>query len=551
MMAGCLRRGVALLTAGLVVAACSGASEEPSTPVKNEGVFVHALESEPESLDPARAPAGGYGDRAIIQVYEFLVDIGPASPEPVPMLAAEVPTRENGGVSADGLTYTFKLRDDVTFHDGTKMTAEDVKYSWDRVMTMDLPEGQASTLSDTIASTKAVDDTTFEATLKEPAAWFLSSVVYSVPAAVVSKDAVEANGGVEEGRPNQWMDTHMVGTGPHKFVNWERNEQLNFDVFAEYWGEPAKLKARWVVAEEGGVSTLGMRAGDFDLVEPIPSYVSELQGADGACFDDKGFLLEPLHLAFNLRIPEGGLPSGDTIPTDFFHDPRVRQAFNYAFDYKAYVNGALQGFGQQASYLPPGVLGYSPEAPKYDQDLARAEALFRETGWWDRGFTVSAIVEDSATFSTLGLVLKDSLAKLNPKFRLNVRVVAESQFDEAHGKDPFEYAMWIKNADPFRDPHFYFQTYWHPDGEWGERLGYRQGYRDPDRIADLIDRAAVSNDNQERARLYGELMPLLHDDPMWVWAADERNVQVYRCWVNGFVYNPLWAMPRWRFYDKG
>jgi peptide/nickel transport system substrate-binding protein len=61
----------------------------------------------------------------------------------------------------------------------------------------------------------------------------------------------------------------------------------------------------------------------------------------------------------------------------------------------------------------------------------------------------------------------------------------------------------------------------------------------------------VSTDTAERTRLYAELMPLLHEDPMWVWAADERNVQVYRCWVKGFVYNQLWAMPRWRFYDKG
>ena len=511
----------------------------------------HALEGEPESLDPARAPAGGYGDRAIIQVYEFLVDIPPDKAEPVPMLATQVPTQANKLVSADGLTYTFPLRTGVKFHDGTDFTAEDVKYSWDRVIEMNLPEGQATTLSDTIASTRVVDDATFEVKLKQPAAWFLSSVAYSVPAAVVSKDAVEANGGVKAGEPNQWMDTHMAGTGPHSFVSWERNEKLEFDIFGGYWGDKAKLKARWVVAEEGSVSTLGMRAGDFDLVEPIPSYVEELKGAEGTCADTEGFLLEPLHLAFNLRIPDGKLPDGDTVPTTFFHDPRVRQAFNYAFDVQAYVNGALQGFGAPASYLPPGVLGYSAEAPKYAQDLAKAEQLFRETGWWDKGFTVSAIVEDSATFSTLGLVLKDSLAKLNPKFRMNVLTVAESQFDEAHGADPFEYAMWIKNADPFRDPHFYFQTYWHPDGDWGERLGYRQGYRDPDKIADLIDRAGVSTDTAERTRLYAELMPLLHEDPMWVWAADERNVQVYRCWVKGFVYNQLWAMPRWRFYDKG
>jgi peptide/nickel transport system substrate-binding protein len=417
---------------------------------------------------------------------------------------------------------------------------------------MNLPEGQATTLSDTIASTRVVDDATFEVKLKQPAAWFLSSVAYSVPAAVVSKDAVEANGGVKAGEPNQWMDTHMAGTGPHSFVSWERNEKLEFDIFDGYWGDKAKLKARWVVAEEGSVSTLGMRAGDFDLVEPIPSYVEELKGAEGTCTDTEGFLLEPLHLAFNLRIPDGKLPDGDTIPTSFFHDPRVRQAFNYAFDYDAMVEAGLAGFGAKATYLPPDVLGYDPDAPKYDQDLARAEELFRETGWWDRGFEVSILVEENnPTFSPVGLILKDSLEALNDNFRVNVVEVAETQFDEAHAQTPMPYAMWIKNADPFLDPHYFMETYFHPDGEWGSRQGYRNGYENPDEIADLIDRAAESTDVAERESLYQQVLPLLYDDPMWIWAADEVNLQIFQCWVENFDYNPLWVMPRWKFYTKG
>jgi peptide/nickel transport system substrate-binding protein len=561
---GGLRWFALVLALSLATAACTGAATPESevggsegdgggsAEVENPDTFVHALDGEPEGLDPARVTAGGYGDRVIIQVYETLVDLPPNSPEPVPMLSTEVPSPDNGLISEDGLTYTFPIREGVKFHDGTDLTADDVKYSWDRAMEMNLPESQASTLTEIVSETRVVDDFTFEVTLKEPAAWFLNSVVYSIPAHIVSQDAVEAHGGVTAGEPNRWMDTHMAGTGPHRFVEWRRNEQLTFEIFEDYWGEPAPLNARFEDVPDNSAIVLGLRAGDFDLVEPIPQFVAEFEGNPDVCIDDEGFLLEPLHMAFNLNIPVDRLPESDTIPADFFHDVRVRQAFNYAFDYDAFVNGGLSGFGAKGTYLPPGILGYDEDAPKYSQDLERAEQLFRETGWWDRGFTVSTLVEsNNPTFTPVGLILKDTLEAMNPKFRVNVVEVAEAQFDREHAKTPFEFPMWIKNADPFFDPHFYMWTYFHPDGEWGKRLGYRNGYENPDQIADMIDRAAVETDVAKREQIYQDLLPLIKEDPMWIWAADERNVQVYRCWVENFVYNPLWRMPRWRFYDKG
>lgn len=545
------RTGGLLLVVTLLAVSCTGSGSRSASESRGDpDVLVSQWGGEPETLDPARAEAGNYGDNLIIQIYEFLVDIGSDGPEPIPMLATEVPTEENGLVSRDGLTYTFPIREGVVFHDGSELTAEDVKYSWDRVIEMDLPEGQADTLTQIISETRVVDDFTFEVTLNAPAAWFLSSVVNSTPAAIVSSEAVEANGGITPGEPNRFMDTNMVGTGPHTLLSWDRNEQLQFDIFDDYWGEPAPLPVRIEVVTDSGSVLLGLQSGEFDLIEPQPQYVERLQDDENVCINESDFLLEPLHLAFNLNIPVDRLPGGDAVPADFFHDVRVRQAFNYAFDYEAYGQ-ALGGLAEKATYLPPGVLGYDPDGPKYAQDLARAEELFREAGWWDRGFTVSVLVESgSPTFVAIGLVLKDSLESLNEKFQVQVQQVAEAQFDEAHGKSPFEYAMWIKNADPFRDPHFYMHTYFHPDGDWGERLGYRNGYQNPDEIAELIDRAGDSTDLDEREQLYGEVMQLVHDDPMWMWVADERNVQIHRCEVEDFVFNPVWTFVRWRYYDK-
>tara|TARA_Y200000002_G_scaffold247079_1_gene204456 strand:- start:226 stop:1884 length:1659 start_codon:yes stop_codon:yes gene_type:complete len=522
--------------------------------VKNPGLLVHAADDEATTLDPAQVEPGEGGETIILQVYDRLLDIDPYSPNLVPSLAMEVPTIANGGISSDGLTYTFKLRESVTFHDGSAFTADDVKFSWDRAMEMDLPEGNAGALSDVVASTEVVDDFTFRATLSEPVADFLNSVVVAMVSSVVSQDAVISNGGVEAGVPNEFMAGNMVGTGPYKFVVWNRNENVQLEVNDSYWGENAKLDVRIEIGGDPDVRVLGLRAGEFDTVETDPSFVADLEGADGVTIYTGGLLLEPLHIGFNLNIPEGSLPDGDTIPEDFFHDPRIRQAFNHAFHYEAFLNGPLAGYGAfNPHYTPIGIFGHDPSASVYSkQNYAEAERLFKEAGVWDEGFSVSVITEEGNLFALMCLVLKDSIEKLNPKFRINVLAVAEAVFDDAHAQNPLEYAMWAKNADPAADPNFYMQAYQHPDGEWGEVHGFANGYKDADKVAELIDAAAVELNSDKRAALYKELNEILYNDPMWLIGAQEGVVMAHRDWLKGFVQNPLWPRPSLKFslFDK-
>ncbi|MYK32269.1 MAG: ABC transporter substrate-binding protein [Boseongicola sp. SB0670_bin_30] len=522
--------------------------------VNNPGLLVHAADDEPTTLDPAQVEPGEGGETVILQVYDRLLDVGPASPDLIPSLAAVVPSLENGGISGDGMTYTFKLREGVTFHDGTAFTADDVKFSWDRAMTMDLPEGNAGALSDVVVSTEVIDEMTFRATLSEPSASFLNSTVVAMVASIVSQDAVEANGGVEAGAPNAFMAGNMVGTGPYKFVAWNRNENIQLEVNDDYWGENANLDVRIEIGGDPDVRVLGLRAGEFDTIETDPSFIADLEGADGVTIFTGGLLLEPLHIGFNLNIPEGSLPSDDTIPADFFHDPRIRQAFNHAFDYEAFLNGPLAGYGAfNPHYTPIGIFGHDQNAPVYSsQNYAEAERLFREAGVWDDGFSVSVITEEGNLFALMCLVLKDSIERLNPKFRINVLAVAESVFDDAHAQNPLEYAMWAKNADPAADPNFYMQAYQHPDGEWGEVHGFANGYRDAEKVASLIDQAAVELDPARRATLYSELQAMLYEDPMWLIGAQEGIVMAHRDWLKGFATQPLWPRPSLKFalFDK-
>jgi peptide/nickel transport system substrate-binding protein len=553
-----------LLTLTLVLAACTGGDDEEPTPdatgdgggtteVRNPDVIVHAADDEPLSLDPAQAEPGEGGESVILQVYERLVEFSPEGPELTPGLATEVPSGDNGLISEDGLTYTFPIREDVTFHDGSPLTADDVKYSWDRVLEMDLPESNVGLLADTVEGTAVVDDVTFEVTLTQPNAAFLNSVVTQSVASIVAEETVEANGGITAGEPNEFMQTNPVGSGPYAFVEWNRGENLVFEVYEDYWGEPANKDLRFEVVPDPDVRVLGLRAGDYDSIETDPSFVGDIEGADGVEVFAGEYLLEPIHIGMNLNIQEGLLPPEDTIPADFFHDARVRQAFNFAFDYQGFIDGALGGFGAPVPhYFPQGVLGYSEDMPVYQQDLARAEELFRETGWWDEGFTISVITEEANLFEVAALVLKDSLEGLNQNFRVRVLAVAEAQFDEAHAADPMEYAMWVKNADPYADPHAFLRDYVHPDGAWGEVHGFANGYEDPDGIASMIDEASTSTDPDERVAIYGELAQLLYEDPMWIIAGNETALNAHRDWIQGFVMNPLWPRPSLKFalWDK-
>ena len=534
----------------LAIGGCTGAAGGGDGEVRNAGLIVHHQNAEPTSLDPARTEQGEKGEAFIDNVYERLLDVGTDGPDLIPSLATEVPTTENGLVSEDRLVYTFPLREGVVFHDGTDFSADDVVFSWERVMTMNLPEGQAAALVDSVESVVAVDDFTVEVTLTEPDASFLYSVVLNTAASVVSPEAVEANGGVVADTPNEWMDTNMVGTGPYTFGEWRRGESLSMDIFEGYWGEPAKANVRWDITPEESSRVLALIAGDADIIDLSPSNVTDVEEAEGVSIITGGLLLEPIHLGFNMRSDD--LPSGDTIPADFFADKRIRQAFNYAFDYDTYINSFLDGYGARyTAYVPQGVFGYDESAPVYEYDLEKAAELMEQTPYWEQGFTVSVLVQaGEPEFEGVALLMKDGIEKLNPNFRVNVVNQAETQFDEALGADPVPYALWVKNADPGADPHQFFDPHQHPDGDWGSKHGMRDAYEDPDRIADLIDAGKATVNPDERFEIYAELQRLLYEDPMWVYAAQEGLAFPYRTWLEGFVVNPLWRGPHYEYYSK-
>jgi peptide/nickel transport system substrate-binding protein len=546
----------------LVLAACSSGETTDDTSggtgttaaagdVPNPDVLVVTVNDDVFNLDPAAVNGNDVGMNVILNVYDRLVALAPEDGSVIPSLATEVPSVDNGLLSEDGLTYTFPLREGVVFSDGTEMTAEDFKYSWDRVVEMNLPEGQAP-LFENVAATTVVDDLTFEVTLSQVDASFLAFLAAHPVASVVSQDAVEGNGGIAAGQPNEYMAQNMVGTGPYTMTSWERADRMQFDINPDYWGEPAHLPVRWELIVDSPAT--GLQAREYDIVDISPTDVPSFEGIEHAVVNTDILDLQVLQIGMNMNIAEGALPEGDTIPLDFFQDVRIRQAFNYAFDYQGYIDGILGGLGGRNSFvLPVEMYGYDPDAPIYETDPAMAEQLFTEAGYWEEGFTISIYSDQTHEgFTGAALTLKDSIEALNPNFTVNVLAVPEAQFDEILATDPIPTAMWSYTSSQYSTPDAYLFDSGISDGRYGAVNSFVDGYSDPAAVDDLINSARTALDEQTRLDILSEIQTVLYEEAMWIMPANEGAPSAAGDWVTGHIENPMWPRPSqyWAIYDK-
>ncbi|MGH8952833.1 MAG: ABC transporter substrate-binding protein [Acidimicrobiia bacterium] len=545
----------------LVVAACgedtttddtgpgttAGGGAEGDVP--NPDVLVITVNDDAFNLDPAAVNGNDVGMDVILNVYDRLTAIAAEDGAVIPSLSTEVPSLDNGLISEDGLTYTFPLREGVVFSDGTDLTAEDVKYSWDRVLEMNLPEGQAS-LFENVASTTVVDDLTFEVTLNQVDASFLAFLAAHPAASVVSQEAVEANGGVEAGQPNEYMAQNMVGTGPYTLNSWERGDRMNFDINPDYWGEPAHLPVRWELLVDSPAA--GLQAREYDIVDISPTDVPSFEGIEHAEVDTSVLDLQVLQIGMNMNMAE--VPDGDTIPPDFFQDVRVRQAFNYAFNYQGYIDGILGGLGGRGSFLlPVEMYGYDPDAPIYETDPAMAEQLFTEAGYWEEGFTITIASDQTHEgFTGAALTLKDSIEALNPNFHVNVNAIPEAQFDEILATDPLPVGMWSYTSSQYSTPDAYLFDSAVSDGRYGAVNSFVDGYSDPEAIDSLINSARTELDEDARLDILSEIQTALYEEAMWIMPANEGAPSARGEWVTGHIENPMWPRPSqyWAIYDK-
>jgi peptide/nickel transport system substrate-binding protein len=282
--------------------------------------------------------------------------------QPIPALATSYER-------IDPTTWRFHLREGVTFHNGEEFDAQDVKATWDYDLNPDNNYMNYSRVK-FITEVKVVDKYTVDfITDGEPnAAFFVPFTVF-----FIRPDEYFAKVGLEG------FQEAPVGTGPFKFVEWQRDEYILFEGFKDYWGGAPKLDTvRLVFMPEEATRMAALEAGEIDAAERIgPEQIGRLE--------EKGFVVQPILIG---RAEEIFMGQDKTRPEPL-RDKRVRQAMYYAIDVDAIVDGLSLGYARkmEGQVVGPDAVGYDPNIKAYPYDPDKAKALLAEAGYAD-GFDI-------------------------------------------------------------------------------------------------------------------------------------------------------------------
>ncbi len=521
-----------------VVAGCIGqAEEEPeeAAPGVTDPDTLNVLAyGEPDQLDPATC-YDARGSLVIQNLYDRL--IGYDTPETTvinPRLA------ETWEISPDGMEYTFYLRKDATFHDGSPITADAVKYSFDRVLKMNQPPAWMMAQCMDLNSTQVIDDYTVKITLTKPYAAFLPILCYTV-ASVVNPAVIEANGGVVEESENDYLNQNEggAGSGPYELVEWIPNERIVLKRYDNYWRGPAETpNVKIMFIPEIGTRVMYLKKGDADIATGFPeTNIPDVLGAEGVT------VLAPssYDITFIVLGCRGALA-----------DVKVRQAVCMAMDYDTILKFVYHGYSKRLNnVIPYGMFGWHDIEP-YQFDIEGANALLDEAGYtWDAsneyridpatGEPVRAeiaVPTGDEVRSQISLLWQSSLKKIG--FTLDVREITWAMM----------YRL-IRDAETDMIISGWLPDYADPDNYTDSMCGSANGkaiwgsdYKNEELDA-LIDQAKWEPDSAKRSDLYRQILEIIKADAPFVWMAQTAHVEAMRTWIHGYYYNPLQAMEFW------
>ncbi|MEP1961612.1 ABC transporter substrate-binding protein [Tateyamaria sp.] len=387
-----------------------------------------AMQLEPPHLDPTSAAAGAIDSVLYSNVFEGLTRfMGDGSV--VPGLA------KSWEISDDGLTYTFSLRDGVTFHDGTAMDADDVKFTLDRILAEDSANAQKA-LYAAISSVEVVDPKTVRLTLSEPNGNMLFNLAWG-DAVIVAPESIEN------------IKQQPIGTGPFKFDSWTQGDSIQISQYAEYWGDqPALTEATFKFISDPTAAFGAMMAEDVDAFVGFPAPENLPQ-----------FEADPRFQVLT------GSTEGETILSTNnkqapFDDLRVRQALAHAIDRQAIIDGAMFGFGTPiGTHFAPHNPAYVDltNLSAYDPDKARA--LLADAGLPD-GFETTLHLPPPSYARRGGEIIAAQLAEVGIKAEI-INVEWAQWLETVFRGKSFGLTI-ISHTEPmdigvYANPDYYFQ----------------------------------------------------------------------------------------------
>ena len=414
-----------------------------------------AMQLEPPHLDPTSAAAGAIDSVLYSNVFEGLTRFA-SDGSIIPGLA------QSWVISDDGLTYTFTLAEGVTFHDGTTMDAEDVKFSLDRARAEDSANAQKALYAG-ITSVDVVDPMTVKLTLAAPNGSMLFNLAWG-DAVIVAPESIEN------------IKQAPVGTGAFKFANWVQGDNITLEKNADYWGTPAKLdKVTFKFISDPTAAFAAVMAEDVDVFAgyPAPENVPQFE-ADPRFQVIVGNTEGETILSTNNKMPP-------------FDNVKVREAMAHAIDRQAIIDGAMFGLG-----TPIGT-HFAPHNPDYVDltagsayDPEKAKALLAEAGFAE-GFTTTLKLPPPSYARRGGEIIAAQLREVGIQTEITNLEWAQWLEEVFKGKD-FGLTI-VSHTEPmdigiYARPDYYFQ---YDDADFQAMNTALEAEADPAKRSALLD----------------------------------------------------------------
>ena len=511
---------VLLLASCAPAAAPATSGDQPAQPAEQaapaaEGsnILLYGGNQDIDNIDPATGENYSI-NAALLSLYDALFII--RGNELQPHL---VDTYE---ISEDAKVFTFKLKQNAKFHDGSPVNAEAVVYSFNRLMTLQGPPTYRWAGIAGPDAAKAVDEFTVEFTLDQPFAPFIGTLTQLY---VVNPAIVEANKGDDFGQT--YLKEKEAGSGPFTQGRWEIGNLYEFKAVPDYWAgwssENHLDGFLWVIKRDSASQVNSLLAGETLIADTIDGQDAEKikQEAGFVVYENSGYFINTVKM---------------NTQGEYTSDPNMRMAIAYAMNYEQLP--AVQDIPVQI--LPgPTPLNFigavqDLEVPTYD--IAKAKEYLAKSPWPDGGFTLDYVyVTDLTREEVTGLLLLEGLKELN--ITLNMKpmlwpdMVASCATPES-GPDLINIYTQPSYLDP--DAHLYNQYH---SGQWGSYNSC--SFYKNEQVDTLLDEARVLGDEAQRMEKYAEAQRLIAADQPAIWTYSENPmIAAHEC-VKGYVFRPL------------
>jgi peptide/nickel transport system substrate-binding protein len=472
-------------------------------------------------------PSASYSTESVYMpnIYEPLIWVTPPGSKKLfePGLAVRWQATD------DGLNWTFYLRKGVRFHDGGVLTAQVVKDSIDRTMSMG--KG-AAFIFGPVKEIKVIDDYTVQFALKSAAP--LDRIVASANAAwIISPNAVK--------KDRKWFETGKeAGCGPYMLESYKPDEEIVFKKFDDYykgWDKPHLERIVVKIVKEGTVQEQMIESGHADWGNRIPVESSKIFASKEGCERPVG----PSFMNYAIHLNTQKFP---------FNNMKVRQAVSYAVPYQSMIDVALGGLGTQAiGPVPSGQFGHDKSLHQYRTDFDKAKMLMAEAGYPNgiKDKIIYTYASENAVEKTFAPLLKEGLAKIG----LNVEIrpmIWTAQWDLMKGgAEKAQHMAALLWWPSFSDPYETLYSLWHDEKKPYWNFAY---YKNPE--YDKIILAAYSTPDSAKAQaLYAKAQKMLIEDAPSIFLFDVLRPVFKRKELKGYVINPNYPrVPFWYYMYK-